>query len=328
MLQSGQIMVQTTFERHEGVRIDSFTFVPTCTITEKQTLLGHYFAGCRTYGWAIPQNYGLWTAVRRSSFAPRLNLAVCRNAVKLGIRILDPKPGDKCIDPACGTGGFVVVIMNYISERLKQQMIAKGKDPAGKDLARYNLKLRLASQRIFGIDINPNLVRVARMNMVMNNDGQGVITHLNSLDRPEAWRFAPGDHRFYQEDGSIAKEDIEEYFRRELVEGTFDICATNPPFGTKIKIEGSLLSQYELAHKWSYNKDRKMWSPTPVLQTGVAPEILFIERCVRLLKPGTGKLCIVLPDGQGLRMKNACEDLAHVLVVPCGYFSSSAQAVP
>lgn len=40
-----------------------------------------------------------------------------------------------------------------------------------------------------------------------------------------------------------------------------------------------------------------MWSPTPVLQTGVAPEILFIERCVRLLKPGTGKVCIVLPDG-------------------------------
>jgi hypothetical protein len=31
---------------------------------------------------------------------------------------------------------------------------------------------------------------------------------------------------------------------------------------------------------------------------------------------------------QGLRMKNTCEDLAHVLVVPCGYFSSSAQAVP
>src|SRR5207248_9918901 len=64
-----------------------------------------------------------------------------RNAVKLGIRILDPKPGDKCIDPACGTGGFVVVIMNYISERLKREMIAKGKDPVGKDLAGYNLKL-------------------------------------------------------------------------------------------------------------------------------------------------------------------------------------------
>lgn len=220
-----------------------------------------------------------------------------RNAVKLGIRILDPKPGDKCIDPACGTGGFIVVIMNYVAERLKREMRAKGADPDGKDLAEYNIQLRLTSQRIFGIDINPNLVRVARMNMVMNNDGQGGITHLNSLERPEAWRFSPGTHRFYREDGSTATEDIETFFRRELVEGTFDICATNPPFGTKIKIEGALLSQYELAHKWNYDPSRKMRSPTPILQTGVAPEILFIERCVRLLKPGTGKLCIVLPDG-------------------------------
>jgi len=220
-----------------------------------------------------------------------------RNAVKLGIRILDPKPGDKCIDPACGTGGFIVVIMNYIAERLKRDIRARGADPDGRDSADYALQLRLASQRIFGIDINPNLVRVARMNMVMNNDGQGGITHLNSLDRPENWRFPEGKHRFYREDGSVGEESIEAFFRRELVEGTFDICATNPPFGTKIKIEGALLSQYELAHKWTYDASRKTWSPTPVLQTGVAPEILFIERCVRLLKPGTGKLCIVLPDG-------------------------------
>ena len=57
------------------------------------------------------------------------------------------------------------------------------------------------------------------------------------------------------------------------------------------------MSQYELARRWAYDDERQMWSPTPTLQSGVAPEILFIERCVRLLKPGTGKLCIVLPDG-------------------------------
>jgi len=220
-----------------------------------------------------------------------------RNAVKLGIRILDPKLGDKCIDPACGTAGFIVVIMNYIAERLKREMINAGKDPEGKDCAKYTLRLRLASQTIFGLDINPNLVKVARMNMVMNNDGQGGITHVNSLERSEAWRFASGKRRFFKTDGSTAEEPLEAFFRRELAEGTFDICATNPPFGTKIKIEGSILSQYELAHKWSYDKDRQLWSPTPVLHSGVAPEILFIERCVRLLKPGTGKLCIVLPDG-------------------------------
>lgn len=221
-----------------------------------------------------------------------------RNAVKMGIRILNPKPGDKCIDPACGTGGFIVVILNYMAEKLKRQMRAKGLKPDGKDFKQYNHRLRLCSQRIFGLDINPNLVRVARMNMVMNNDGQGGITHLNSLDRPENWRFAEGAHRFWRDDGSQAKESIQEFFRRELEEGTFDICATNPPFGTKIKIDSeAILSQYDLARRWAYDESRGVWSPTPVLQTGVAPEILFIERCVRLLKPGTGKLCIVLPDG-------------------------------
>jgi type I restriction enzyme M protein len=221
-----------------------------------------------------------------------------RNAVKMGIKMLDPNPGDKCIDPACGTGGFIVVILNYMAEKLKPQMRAQGLDPEGKDFRKFNNRLRVCSQSIFGLDINPNLVRVARMNMVMNNDGQGGITHLNSLDRPENWRFAQGTRRYWRENGSQAEEPIETFFRRELEEGSFDICATNPPFGTKIKIDSeSILSQYDLARRWAYDENRSLWSPTPVLQTGVAPEILFIERCVRLLKPGTGKLCIVLPDG-------------------------------
>jgi len=133
---------------------------------------------------------------------------------------------------------------------------------------------------------------------VMNNDGQGGITHLNSLDRRENWRFPEGKLRYYQKEGKFKELPIAEYFRDEIKEGTFDIVATNPPFGTKIKIESeAILSQYELARKWTYDDQRKIWIATPQLQTGVAPEILFLERCIKLLKPGTGKLCIVLPDG-------------------------------
>lgn len=221
-----------------------------------------------------------------------------RNAVKMGIRMLDPEPGMRCIDPACGTGGFIVVILNYMAAKLRRQMEGSGQDPGGKHLNQYLRKLKLASQRIFGLDINPNLVRVARMNMVMNNDGQGGITHLNSLDRPENWRFAQGTIKLLQENGRIKEEDITEFFRRELQEGTFDICATNPPFGTKIKIDSEpILAQYELARRWTYDDERSLWSATPTLQSGVSPEILFLERCVKLLKPGTGRLCIVVPDG-------------------------------
>jgi type I restriction enzyme M protein len=221
-----------------------------------------------------------------------------RNAVKMGIRMLDPSPGDKCIDPACGTGGFVVVILNYMAAKIRRKMESEGLDPDKKELKEYNHRLRLASSKIFGLDINPNLVKVARMNMVMNNDGQGGITHTDSLARPEDWKFPAGTMQIYQESRRFKQENITEYFRREVQEGLFDIVATNPPFGTKIKIESErVLSQYELARRWAYDEDRKLWSATPTLQSGVAPEILFIERCVRLLKPGTGRMCMVIPDG-------------------------------
>lgn len=221
-----------------------------------------------------------------------------RNAVKMGIRMLDPSPGDKCIDPACGTGGFLVVILNYMAAKIRRTMEADGLDPDKKDLKEYNHRLRLASTKMFGLDINPNLVKVARMNMVMNNDGQGGITHTDSLSRPEDWKFPSGTMQVYQESRRYKQENIAEYFRREVQEGMFDIIATNPPFGTKIKIDSErVLSQYELARRWSYDGGRKLWVATPTLQSGVAPEILFIERCVRLLKPGTGRMCMVIPDG-------------------------------
>lgn len=221
-----------------------------------------------------------------------------RNAVKMGIRILDPEPGMKCIDPTCGTGGFIVVILNYMAEKIRVRMKQEGLDPDDKDVEGYNHQLRLAAQRVFGLDINPNLVRVARMNMLMNNDGQGGITHLDSLLPPEKWQFSEGVIRAYQADGSWYEQKIEDYFRQELEFGTFDLVATNPPFGAKIKIASqTVLAQYELARQWNFDEGRQLWRTTPKLQPGVAPEILFLERCVNLLKPGTGKLCIVVPDG-------------------------------
>jgi type I restriction enzyme M protein len=224
-----------------------------------------------------------------------------RNAVKMGIRMLNPEPGMKCLDPACGTGGFIVIILNYMAAKIRRRMEQQGKHPDGKHLPEFIHQLKLASQRIFGLDINPNLVRVARMNMVMNNDGQGGITHLTgsgSLDRPESWSFPDDNMKVYQADRKLKSIAVKEFFRNELQEGTFDIVATNPPFGTKIKIDSEVvLSQYELARRWIYDEERQIWSPTPTLQSGVSPEILFLERCVKMLKPGTGKLCIVVPDG-------------------------------
>ncbi|MBK1704746.1 hypothetical protein CKO40_09395 [Halochromatium glycolicum] len=222
-----------------------------------------------------------------------------RNAVKMAVKMLDPKPGMKCIDPACGTGGFIVVMLGYIGEQIRRAIAAEGLTGTEAERA-FRHRMRLVSQDIYGLDINPNLVRVARMNMVMNNDGQGGVTHLNGLEPdPRRWNLPDGELKRYQADGSEMTYKIRDFFTEALEEGSFDIVATNPPFGTKIKIDDEdLLTEYTgLGFRWAYDEDRGFWSQSSKLQKKIAPEILFIERVVRLLKPGTGRACIVLPNG-------------------------------
>jgi len=77
----------------------------------------------------------------------------------------------------------------------------------------------------------------------------------------------------------------------------FEIVLTNPPFGSKGKINDSrILRQFDLAHKWKFDKKREKWIRTSQLLREQIPEILFIERCWQLLKP-YGRMAIVLPDG-------------------------------
>jgi type I restriction enzyme M protein len=80
--------------------------------------------------------------------------------------------------------------------------------------------------------------------------------------------------------------------------GRVDILMTNPPFGSKIPVdEPTILEKFELGHVWTYEEASDEWRMTDAVQKSQPPEILFIERCVRFLKPGTGRAAIVLPDG-------------------------------
>ena len=201
-----------------------------------------------------------------------------RNLVKMAVKMLDPKPGDRILDPACGTGGFIVVAFNYITEKIRMEARKHWNNPDKPTVDEeqaLNEQIHQAGKNVFGIDFNANLAKTAQMNMVMNNDGRGGIYSVNSLWKPSAW----------------PKETA-----AELSLSSFDIVITNPPFGAKIKVEGSeILGQYDLAHAWSKEGDR--WIMQGTLKTGVPPEILFIERCFQFLKPGTGRMAIVLPDG-------------------------------
>ena len=115
--------------------------------------------------------------------------------------------------------------------------------------------------------------------MVMNNDGSGGMYQGNSLAAPATWNDALRD--------------------RDLM-GTVDILFTNPPFGSKIPIDDpSILVKYALGHVWDYDEgeDRYYMREPRQLQRSQPPEILFVERCVQMLRPGTGRMAIVLPDG-------------------------------
>ena len=157
---------------------------------------------------------------------------------------------------------------------------------------------------LFGIDFDPDLKRAARMNMILNNDGHGNILSFNSLEYPlmvasktiselRADYTLRSSHRNPSE-GPDLPDPVRARLDADL--GSFDFVFTNPPFGAKIPIDDPrILRQFDLGHRWVKSEDR--WLKTGDLQARAAPEVLFVERCVQWVKPGSGKVAIVLPDG-------------------------------
>lgn len=146
----------------------------------------------------------------------------------------------------------------------------------------------MAMNNYYGFDINPDLVKATKMNMVMNNDGSGNILQTNSLLPPHEW-----DDDFKTRLSNALMIDKASLINENSI-NHFDVIVTNPPFGSKIPIaDKAILQQFELARIWE-NKDRK-WNMTDRYQASVSPEILFIERCYKFLKEG-GRMGTVLPD--------------------------------
>lgn len=207
---------------------------------------------------------------RGEFFTPR---SICRMAVSM----LDPDERDLILDPACGTGGFLITAMNHVVSKINAAERAKWGDEERASTAASQRTRRFLSENLIGADLNPNLVKAAKMNMVMNNDGAGGLFQANSLASPATWT-----------------PDM----RSRNLMGAVDVIVTNPPFGSKIPIDSpTILEAYDLGHAWTYDEASDRWQMGDGIQKSQPPEILFIERCVRLLKPGTGRAAIVLPDG-------------------------------
>jgi type I restriction enzyme M protein len=209
-----------------------------------------------------------------------------RNACRMAVEMIDPKPGERLLDPACGTGGFLIIAMNHALHHIEVSEKADWYDPnsgTGEELQElYRKRAEYFKECSYGLDLNPSLVRAAKMNMVMNNDGSGNLFQADSLANPHTW----------------AKETTD-----KIQLGSIDVLFTNPPFGANITIDDeNVLSQYDLAAMWDQQEDgswkiRLDKNKKPVLQKSQPPEILFIERCIKFLKEGTGRMAMIIPNG-------------------------------
>ncbi len=178
-----------------------------------------------------------------------------RPIVDFAVHMMNPAFDHKVIDPACGSGGFLL----HTLDNLRNEAEANYDHPDA-----YRLWHEFAMRKLYGIEINDQIARVCKMNMIIHDDGH---TNIISTDSLENFGYI---------------QNIKQDFKA----GEFDLLLTNPPFGATIKItEKDYLKNYELGK----NKGRER----PNQKT----EILFIERCIQFVKPETGKIAIVLPDG-------------------------------
>lgn len=218
-----------------------------------------------------------------------------RNVMKMVVEMINPRMDERVLDSSCGTGGFLVQAITHVVTQLETEFSASmgiGRKDWDSDTARvFQERIsEMAATGFFGFDLNPDLVKATKMNMVMNNDGSGNILQTNSLLPPHEWsdefktQLAEALH--------IKKSELRSHESLEF----FDVIVTNPPFGSKIPIKDeNILKQFQLAHIWENDRASGAWLMTDRLQSSVPPEILFIERCTQFLRPG-GRMGIVLPD--------------------------------
>lgn len=244
-----------------------------------------------------------------------------RTIVDFMVSVLDPQEGEYICDPCCGSGGFLIRAFEYVREHIENEVEVR-KEDVKKSLftddysklpkkeqekndqkvidafskMNYELDINnpmgrlrsLSFDCIYGTDANPRMARTAKMNMIMHGDGHGGVHH---------------------HDGLLNVNGI--------WEGRFDVILTNPPFGARIDKELKIteadrftdiekIKAYEKRYgKENYDNALKQVYDhinQPILDlfqigkfSGLT-EVLFIERCLNLLKPG-GRMGIVLPEG-------------------------------
>lgn len=183
----------------------------------------------------------------------------------------------KILDTSCGSGGFLLQALKTMRDEADEIFV----DEIGSSTWR-DFWHEFAEKHLFGIEINEQISRVAKMNMIIHDDGHTNIVTNDGL----------------KNNYSIEIENRNLHFQ----DGTFDLIMTNPPFGSSVKAdEVSYYKEYELFEKnlgITETKDRieddnnkNKW------RISQNTEVLFLERCYKYLNEENGYLAIVIPDG-------------------------------
>lgn len=190
-----------------------------------------------------------------------------RNVIKMCVKMLNPKQDERIIDPACGSGGFLLHTMYWVWDNYLKSVS-------------QDAKQRYANRYLFGIDFDDNMRRISQALMLIAGDGRHNIFKRNSLDARD-WNGEQAEEARTSLRSLLFKDDEEN--RKSYRYLNFDLLMTNPPFAGEITDSG-LLRQYEFAKKRGKLKPK------------VERHLLFIERSLDALRPG-GRMAIVLPQG-------------------------------
>lgn len=201
-----------------------------------------------------------------------------KQIVEFIVKAIGVKKDWKVLDTSCGSGGFLLHALKTIRDEADS---IYGEDNIG-SAAWKSYWHEFAEKNLYGIEINEQISRVAKMNMIIHDDGHTNIITNDGL----------------KNNTTIEVENRNLHFQ----DGTFDLIMTNPPFGSTIKAdEVGYYKEYELFEKnlgITETKDRitddnnkKKW------RTSQSTEVLFLERCYKYLNEENGYLAIVIPDG-------------------------------
>ena len=168
-----------------------------------------------------------------------------RQVVECCVKIIDPTPTESVLDPACGSGGFLLHALNHNLDRLEVSV--------GEYCASY----------LWGCDFDARAIQIAKALMLVAGDGNANLHQLNSL------RKATYGDLLEIADSGVPRLTIEDILRSKARKFRgFDVVLTNPPFAGEIR-EPSLLASYEVTRR-----NRRM-----------ERDVLFLERCIQLLRP-------------------------------------------